>query len=136
MEVFYNPTIFVTKLSILLQYERLFCPHRAGWTHLVIWALIIFNLLFYIAVMIPQVLACNPREKIWHPYIEGTCLDLAAILISGAVVNVISDFAILILPLFKVWRLQLSASKKLGVSAIFATGLLYVSFTDLFGLAR
>lgn len=67
-------------------------------------------------------MACDPRERIWYPYIEGKCLDLATILISGAVVNVISRFAILILPLFETWQLQLPASKKLGLSAAFSTG--------------
>jgi hypothetical protein len=123
LEVFYNPLIFLTKLSILLQYQRIFCPHRNGIFRL-IWALIIFNLLFYIAVMIPQILACSPREKIWHPLIPGKCLDLASILIAGAVVNIISDFSILILPIYSVWQLQLNTARKIGVSSVFATGLL------------
>lgn len=74
--------------------------------------------------MIPQILVCIPREKIWLPMTEGYCLDLPAILISGAVVNIISDFSILILPVHKIWQLQLSKRRKWGVSSIFATGLL------------
>jgi hypothetical protein len=118
--------IFITKLSILLQYLRIFCPNGAtnGWTRKIIWALVLFNLLFYIAVMIPQIMACNPREKIWHPLINGKCLDLSLILIAGAIVNIFSDFSILILPMVKVWQLQLTRSKKLGLVAVFATGIL------------
>jgi hypothetical protein len=74
--------------------------------------------------MIPQIFACSPREKIWHPLIEGKCLDLASILISGAVVNIVSDFSILILPIYSVWQLQLNTARKIGVSSVFATGLL------------
>lgn len=86
--------------------------------------LICINFLFYVAVTIAQVLACRPREKIWHPYLPGTCLDLAKILIVGAVVNLLSDLSILALPLFKIWQLKLSRFKKAGVSAVFAFGVL------------
>ncbi|KAJ4356387.1 uncharacterized protein N0V89_004420 [Didymosphaeria variabile] len=44
-------------------------------------------------------------------------------LIIGAVVNFISDVSILVLPIWKVWQLQLSTAKKIGVTSIFATGL-------------
>lgn len=126
LEVLYNPLIFMTKLSILLQYLRIFCPRNitSDWMRRVIWGLVVFNLLFYIAVMIPQIMACNPREKIWHPYLTGSCLNLPLILIAGAVVNIVSDFSILILPLVRVWQLQLSSSKKLGLTAVFAFGTL------------
>lgn len=38
----------------------------------------------------------------------------------------VSDFTILLLPIVEVWRLQMSRQRKIGVSAVFATGLLYV----------
>ena len=38
----------------------------------------------------------------------------------------VSDFTILLLPIVEVWRLQMSKHRKIGVSAVFATGLLYV----------
>ncbi|RDL40437.1 uncharacterized protein BP5553_00416 [Venustampulla echinocandica] len=123
LEVLYNPVIFTTKLSILLQYKRIFCPHNSGTTYWLIHVLIWSNLLYYIAVMIPQIVVCNPREKAWHPYLPGKCLDLPSILITGAVVNIISDFSILILPVHSIWKLQMSRSRKYGVTAIFATGL-------------
>jgi hypothetical protein len=124
--VYYNFLIFVTKLSILLQLGRIFDPHRSGWTHRSIWFLIVFNALFYLSTTVAQLLTCLPREKIWHPLVEGKCLDLGAMLIAGAAVNIISDFALLILPIVAIWQLQLSNMKKVGVSAVFITGLLYV----------
>ena len=38
----------------------------------------------------------------------------------------VSDFTILLLPIVEVWRLHMSTQRKIGVSAVFATGLLYV----------
>ncbi|KAF2676346.1 hypothetical protein K458DRAFT_263724, partial [Lentithecium fluviatile CBS 122367] len=113
LEVLYNPLIFLTKLPILLQCQRIFCPHRTiGWTCKIILFFVLLNLLFYIAVIIPQIMTCNPRKKIWHPLIPGKCLDLSLLLIARAVVNIVSDFSILVLLMVKVWQLQLSTFKK------------------------
>ncbi|KAL8676900.1 MAG: hypothetical protein Q9186_006630 [Xanthomendoza sp. 1 TL-2023] len=49
--------------------------------------------------------------------------DLVPELIS-AVLNVVSDFAILTLLIYMVWKLQMRREKKIAISAIFATGLL------------
>ncbi|KAF1961153.1 hypothetical protein CC80DRAFT_531866 [Byssothecium circinans] len=123
LEIMYSPMMFLVKLSILLQLIRIICPHRKGWTYRTIWLLIILNALFYTAITITTIWACNPRRKIWRPFEEGTCLNIAATLITGAAVNMVSDISILVLPIMKVWSLQLSTAKKIGVSGVFSTGL-------------
>jgi hypothetical protein len=80
--------------------------------------------MFYTAVMIAQIMECSPREKIWHPYLDGKCLDLPTIFISGAIVNMISDLSILALPIFRIWTLQLSRRQKIGISSVFLTGIM------------
>lgn len=131
LEVYYNPLIFVTKLSILIQYLRIFVPSRSGKTYWAIHTLIWVNLLFYLAVMLVQIMSCLPRKKIWDPLVPGTCVDLADVLISGAVINVVSDFSMLILPIAKVWQLQITTARKWGISAVFGTGLLWEPETYL-----
>ncbi len=69
---------------------------------------------------------CTPRRKIWTPTVPGKCLNFSAILISGAIINIISDFAVLALPIGSVWQLQMATKHKIGISAVFAVGLLYV----------
>ncbi|KAJ4294075.1 hypothetical protein N0V90_007764 [Kalmusia sp. IMI 367209] len=110
-------------LSIFLKLIRLLCPHRTGWTYFILWFLIVVDALFYFAINIATIWSCNPRSKIWHPTDDGTCINLAALLIIGAVVNFISDISILVLPIWKVWQLQLSTAKKIGVTSVFSTGL-------------
>ena len=116
--------MFLVKLSILLQLVRIICPHRRGWMYRAIRLLIVLNALFYAAITVTTVWACNPRHKIWTPSEPGTCISLAAMLISVAAVNAVSDMTILVLPVYQVWRLQLSTAKKIGVSGVFSTGLL------------
>ncbi|KAI4274159.1 MAG: hypothetical protein LQ337_004124 [Flavoplaca oasis] len=51
LQIFYNPLIFITKLSILLQYLVIFVPNSTGKTYWAIHFVIWVNLLFYLAVI-------------------------------------------------------------------------------------
>ena len=65
-------------------------------------------------------------NQIWDPTINGKCRDEDSIFIRGGVINLVSDFGILLLPLISIGRLQIPRAKKLIVSAVFATGFLHV----------
>ena len=132
IEIIYNPIIFFTKLSILLLFLRIFVPGAKNKTYYLIHLLIWLNLLFYIANVPIEIWPCIPRRKIWAPQTPGHCLDNEQVFVAGGSVNMVSDFAILILPIVSVSRLQMSWRKKVGVSAIFAAGFLYVLFLKLF----
>lgn len=126
MDIIYTPTIFLAKLSILLLYFRIFVTAKGSKTYYAIHFLIWFNFLFYLSNVPAEIWTCIPREKIWNPTLAGKCLDNHAIIISGGVINVVSDFGILLIPLVSIGRLQMPLEKKIGVSAVFATGFLYV----------
>lgn len=89
-------------------------------THLIIWV----NFLLYTAVMFVEIFQCTPREKIWNPSLSGHCININVVFISTAAINVVSDFTMLFLPLNAIWHLQMPTSRKLGVSAVFAVGIL------------
>lgn len=74
---------------------------------------------------------CKPREKIWNPLMPGHCFSYIANYQATGIINVISDFTILILPVPGLWKLHLPLKRKLGLIAVFATGFLYVSNTML-----
>ena len=122
----YCPAIFFAKLSILLLYLRLFAPNRP--TKYLIYFGIISNFLWYTTVFVLIACSCIPRHS--QTWIEGTtaplCKDAAKRIYVQSIFNVISDFYILIIPIPVVWSLQMPTAKKIGVSLIFMTGLLYV----------
>lgn len=121
--VTYTLVIILTKASILLLYLRVFAPARTLRIiiHFNLWA----NVVFYIIGFFVTLLICLPREALWNPYIRNIkCLNAVAAELASAVFNVVSDFAILILPISMVWKLQMQRKKKLAVSAVFATGVL------------
>lgn len=81
--------------------------------------------LAYVILCTLDIATCNPRKKIWNPLMTtGHCINSNAVHMSSGVFNCISDFVILILPMFPISKLQLPQKKKLKLMAIFATGIL------------
>ena len=126
MESLYAPVIFMTKLSILLQYIQIFIPNRRGRSYLVVYILIWTNLLYFIAAFILSVAQCIPRAKIWKPYIPGRCVSNAAVIVVTGIFNLLSDVSILLLPMIWTWRLHMPLRQKIKISAVFAVGALLV----------
>lgn len=127
VQILYGPVIFVVKLSILLQYLRIFVPTRRGNLGMYIGLCVVFgsHLAFYIVVTFFQIFSCSPREATWNKLIAHKhCFDLPAMFVASGVVNVVSDLVILALPIYSIWKLQISTRQKIQVSAAFATGFL------------
>lgn len=124
--IMYGIVIAFVKLSLLLQYLKIFMPIRNSnfmvlVTYFVIWS----TSIFYLVTTFFEIFACNPREMFWNRLItNGRCFNISAVNISSAVINCISDFVILLLPQGVIWRLQMPFRRKLGISAIFLTGFL------------
>ena len=120
----YVVTVTFVKLSILLQYLRIFTPSRKENLSLFIsiytciWSLVVF----YLVDTLFLIFICTPREKIWNPLIiTGHCFDGNASYKASGVFNVLSDFAILILPISTIWNL---IRRRLSIIGVFATGFL------------
>ncbi|KZZ95346.1 integral membrane protein [Moelleriella libera RCEF 2490] len=90
----------LTKLSLLALFLRIFAPSRR--CRLMVWAGVAFTVVSYVAL-------------------------LAAVAL--AVMGIVSDFYVIAIPLTVVSRLNLSFAKRLGLSALFATGLLACAFS-------
>ncbi|KAF9884169.1 hypothetical protein FE257_002227 [Aspergillus nanangensis] len=121
-QIVYGPIIFITKLSILLLYIRLFAPSIKSKTYLFIQLLIWVNLLFYLSNTIVKIVQCTPRSKIWDKDTPGHCVNINSLILGASIFNVVSDFLILLMPIACVWRLQMNSGKKIGTSAVFAAG--------------
>ncbi|KAL8860206.1 MAG: hypothetical protein Q9178_003470 [Gyalolechia marmorata] len=123
--ILYGIIVALIKVAILLQYLRIFVPHRKGnlplfvSIHVVMWCVI----LFYFVDTIFMIIMCLPREKIWNKLEpEGHCFNSHAAYMATGIFNVLSDFAILILPMVPIWKLQLPMRKKIMMLAVFTTG--------------
>ncbi|KAI9712328.1 MAG: hypothetical protein M1820_001541 [Bogoriella megaspora] len=68
------------------------------------------------------VFLCTPVGKLWKPDTPGWCMNAEDYWISAAAINVVLDFAVLILPLPVVSRLRLPKSQKIALLLVFLVG--------------
>ncbi|CAD6448648.1 e65e15e7-e58f-4bd6-a05a-23b24e3531a6 [Sclerotinia trifoliorum] len=116
--------ILSIKISILLQYIRIF---TAGTRDLMFWschALMWMTVVFYVILLFMTIFLCTPVPKFWNVLETGHCLNMNYVFLATGTANTISDFLIILLPQPIIWRLQMSFKEHVGVSAIFSTGLL------------
>ncbi|RYP68706.1 hypothetical protein DL771_006507 [Monosporascus sp. 5C6A] len=94
---------------------------------LLIRTVMVINVVAYTACIIAISLFCVPIQKLWTPWIDGTCFGRDSSDIATAWVNLAIDTAILLLPQPIIWKLNMTRERKIGVSFIFSIGLLVVA---------
>lgn len=98
--VLYGIIVFLIKLSILLQYLRIFVLNRKSSRALFISIQILIwtSFSFYLVDTVFEIAMCIPRERIWNILMtDGHCFNGNAACIATGIFNVISDFSILVL---------------------------------------
>jgi hypothetical protein len=116
-------------MAILLQYLKLFAPSRSANRVMFFgaWATIAATFVAYTIFMFWTLFYCAPRRMIWFKLIPGgKCHDVNNIVLSQGAFNMASDVIILLLPTASLWRLNVPLAKKVFITLMFCTGLLYV----------
>lgn len=82
---------------------------------------------FTIGSTIATILQCIPTKASWDKsVVDATCTNSAAFWYAFAVINILTDAAILVLPVRQVLRLHLDRREKFGLLALFSLGALSV----------
>ena len=120
----FGPTICFAKLSLLLLYLRIFS--LVSRVRCAIYIGIFLNIMFYAGSTVAYGALCIPSSgQSWADTLNtGRCIHSNVVNYLQAAFGVLSDFYILILPMPIVYKMKLPFRKKVGVAAIFATGLL------------
>ncbi|KAL1850264.1 hypothetical protein Plec18170_006959 [Paecilomyces lecythidis] len=118
--VMYGPTAFLTKTSLLLIMTRVFSPYKK--TVIFIYVILGIMLAYYIPAVIVKIRICSPISYFWTKTGNGTCLNESAIILADAVVSVVSDLVVLLLPLPLTLSLQMPFKKKMRVMGILGAG--------------
>ncbi|KAL8721246.1 MAG: hypothetical protein Q9225_002023 [Loekoesia sp. 1 TL-2023] len=119
IKVLYGVAMIFTKFSILFLFFRLFQVSRRAsiWIHIGIFS----TLLTHVIGSILCITAGTPTD----PDSDARYVNrLNVIQLSLSAANVAGDCYVLLLPIIEVSRLQLDQRRKLGVLAVFSTGLL------------
>jgi hypothetical protein len=124
VQILWATSLTATKLSILLFYCRVFSVPRV---HLAAKILVVIIFLWCSTVVLSAFLLCRPFAFNWDPTIpNGHCGNRVLSYIMTGVLNIITDLAVLCLPMPVIWGLQMRTASKIGLIAVFATGFLYV----------
>ncbi|KAI4089843.1 MAG: hypothetical protein LQ344_005102 [Seirophora lacunosa] len=113
------PAVGLAKVAILLFYLRLNPDRQFRRSVYVVLAL---TLSYVLALGLAILLQCNPPAKFWTPSIEGKCLDGTKLYLANAILNVIFDFMVLLVPIPMLLRLKVPTRQKVVIGALFSLG--------------
>jgi hypothetical protein len=145
IEILYTLSICLTKFSILLFYWRIFgsttirIPIYTTAALVTGWGIGVvcipgpsqsvslpssFNGSLMIALQIvTTILQCEPVHGFWDRDLNPVCgVNVNNFFIGNAVPNIVTDWALLFLPLPYIWRLQRNTVQKLAIYASFLLG--------------
>jgi hypothetical protein len=128
----YNPSLMATKSAILLLYLRLATAHP-----ILKWAsyttLLIVNLAGVVLTFL-NIFQCRPVVAAFTSGREGSCIDVVSLYLSSAPINIITDLAILLLPLPILTGLRMEWRQKVILVATFVVGG-FVTIVDIIRVA-
>lgn len=129
MRVATNLAFLILKTAVLLDWQRIFV---LGQTHRTFFWIstfvLVLNILVHTTGLVANIAGCQPVKTLWYFWIKGKCIDRKDLDLANSALNVIVDIFILLLPQRIIWGLQMSRSRKLGVSIVFSIGLLCVPY--------
>ncbi|KAK3903666.1 hypothetical protein C8A05DRAFT_32607 [Staphylotrichum tortipilum] len=116
----YNVAVCLTKISILLQYRRIFSNTKlhktivVGLAFLICWGITL-------SFLLP--LVCVPVAAFWDSTVDGFCLNSEAIWYVMAGVNVVTDFIVFSMPIPVISSLHLPTKQKILLLVVFTLGI-------------
>lgn len=126
-ECLYLSILPMTKISILCFYLRVF-PKKEF--RIATYVAIGFNVAYLIVFVLISVFQCNPLKGAylrWDGEHDYQCNNINAQGWAAAIVNMILDIIVMMLPLRELYGLNLSMRKKIGLLCMFSLGILYVN---------
>ncbi|KAH6612264.1 hypothetical protein B0J18DRAFT_77496 [Chaetomium sp. MPI-SDFR-AT-0129] len=128
----YQVGISFFKVALLISYLRLF----KGTSHVVyrrvVWITMALIFAAHLGCALSLIFACNPVNKSWDPAVAGTCLAPGPSFTAYAIVTIVSDVLVAIIPIPVLLQLKVNTGKKVGLIVIFLLGL----FTTLCSIFR
>ncbi|KAK7538224.1 uncharacterized protein J3D65DRAFT_321019 [Phyllosticta citribraziliensis] len=119
----YLVSLCLTKLSILLQYLRIFGTQQA--MRIACYATITFVVTYTFVAGFMNIFNCKPIHYFWSRALDptsGSCLDFEAVWFTHAGINIFSDFLVIVLPMPVLKSLKIHKRQKIALMAIFAFG--------------
>lgn len=119
----YDVAIFLTKMSALLFFSRIFPKTtRPAWFTYILVATHILNVGWLIGIVVGTSVLCHPVAKNWYPALPGSCGSTSSLWIGSAAPSVAIDLIILLLPMPIIWGIKASRARRIGLVLTFGLG--------------
>ncbi|KAF7555921.1 hypothetical protein G7Z17_g1790 [Cylindrodendrum hubeiense] len=115
----YKVTVCLNKIAAILLYLRLFVSATFRKACFVAMAIIVAWSIGGVGATIWQ---CVPIEGAWNKAVEAKCIDSSKFWIAYAVMNILTDVMVLLLPLPSIMALQMGMRERLLLCSVFLLG--------------
>ncbi|GIJ87505.1 isocitrate dehydrogenase [NADP], mitochondrial precursor [Aspergillus pseudoviridinutans] len=118
---FYNLTLTLAKISMILLYMRLFVATNKRFRILLI-VFLVFIILVGLWTMFSAFLICLPVRGFWDHSVPATCRPFAVIWCLNAALQIVTDLVVVTTPIPTLARLRLPTRQKVALILVFALG--------------
>ncbi|KAM0254863.1 hypothetical protein ACHAQJ_006355 [Trichoderma viride] len=125
-QILYKITTCLTKISLGMLYLRIF-PARKF--RIAVICVMGITVAYTLAAVLMTIFACKPISKSWNKSLPGVCVNSISIWYSTSVLNIVTDFLTIALPINEIRRLQLPLIKKLLLCGLFSLGVFVIACT-------
>lgn len=124
----YLPSIMLSRTSVVLLYLRVLDKRRTWYLG---WGVIAFLVGNCVAFLITANIECTPLKHTWDKSIPGQCFNVELWWKLSSLPNIVSDVAILILPVGTIWHLKATRAKKNVIGLVCLTGSMLVYYISV-----
>ncbi|KAH7068725.1 hypothetical protein FB567DRAFT_249000 [Paraphoma chrysanthemicola] len=117
--IVYYLSLGLTKGSMVLQYLRVFTTKRF---QIAAWAIMGVVVVYTFWTVFSSIFACRPIRAFWTREEGAICINQFAMWFTNAGINIVTDFALIILPMPVIRNLNLGRRQKIALMSIFAVG--------------
>ncbi|GJD00994.1 integral membrane protein [Colletotrichum higginsianum] len=117
LQILYILVQVFAKVAIVMLYLRVFTTPWFKWA---CWAFVAFMFGHGAIFSLLIVFQCIPVAAVWDRFLSSRCLNVNAVGWAGAVLSIIEDIVLMILPIPELMKLQITGRKRTGVGIMFS----------------
>ena len=110
-------SVTASRAAFITLYLRIFV-HR--WVRVGSWVVLCFLIGLLTGQTFLSAIECRPLTALRYPSRPGKCVNELLYFQTTAILNMVADIAILILPVHTVWNLHASTARKASTALVFA----------------
>lgn len=119
--ILYATPTALAKLVLLLFYRQL--QNQQPWFRWATWAAIFITIGSNTGIFFSAIFACSPIRAGWDiTILDAKCINRSALFQSTAILGVVTDVLIILIPIPMIIKLHMSRAKKVGLLLMFTVG--------------